>query len=159
MRHFRAVLTAAAITLTTGTMLAAPAQAAPDKVAASNCAYLWNLKAWDGYVTAYDSTDCSQRLGEAKGDDSNWNDAAGPFRSPANDKATSLLNTGSEAGGINNVQFFENAGYDGGTGCVAWGEHYVDDLRDNRFRGNGDAIANNRISSHRWSTGCTNPWT
>ncbi|MCQ4205731.1 hypothetical protein [Streptomyces longispororuber] len=137
-----------------------PAQAAP---AGANCDRLYQQYAangGDGYIRAYDGVDCTQQIGAAQGDDDNWNDASGPFRSPSNDKATSLLNTGTYSGGVNNVQFWENAGPTGHTGCLRRGELYADDLRDNVLAFGASKInANNKISSHRWSSGCTNPLT
>lgn len=94
MRKIRTALAVAAVTVTAGTLLTSPAQAAPDRVAGPNCASLYRSHQNDGYVRAYDAVDCYEQLGAAQGDDGNWNDAAGPFRKLTNDKATSLLNTG-----------------------------------------------------------------
>ncbi|MFE7031832.1 hypothetical protein ACFU9Y_16085 [Streptomyces sp. NPDC057621] len=166
MHKIRAALVAASVTAAAGTLLVGPAQAAPDGVAGPNCDRLYRLytnnpQGGDGYVRAYDAVDCNEQIGAAQGNDDNWNDTAGPFRSPSNDKATSLLNTGTYSGGVNNVQFWENKDAGGHTGCLRRGELYVDDLRDNTLaEDDGSKInANNKISSHSWSSGCSNPLT
>ncbi|NUP19614.1 MAG: hypothetical protein HOZ81_26735 [Streptomyces sp.] len=160
MHKIRVLLAAATVSAAAGALLAGPAQAAQDGVTGTHCDSLYRSYSGDGYVRAYDAVDCYEQLGAAQGDDINWNDVSGPFRSPSNDKATSLLNTGTYAGGVNNVQFWENAGPGGHTGCLRWGELYVDDLRDNALVSGSSVInANNKISAHRWSSGCTNPLT
>ncbi|MFD0310210.1 hypothetical protein [Streptomyces sp. NPDC127119] len=160
MRKIRTALAVAVVTVAAGTLLTGPAQAAPDRVAGPNCASLYRSYQGDGYVRAYDAVDCYEQLGAAQGDDGNWNDASGPFRKPANDKATSLLNTGTYAGGVNNVMFYADASHEGVRGCLAWSELYVDDLRDNVLKlGSTSTNANNVISSHLWTSGCTNPLT
>ncbi|WP_413755109.1 hypothetical protein [Streptomyces sp. MMBL 11-3] len=159
MRIFHVAL-AAAVTAAAGTLLVTPAQATSDSTAATTCSAEYNAHVGDGYVRAYDSTNCNTQIGAAAGDDANWNDVSGPFRSPSNDKATSLLNTGTYAGGVNNVQFWSNSGYGGYTGCLRWGELYVDTLLDNVLVASSGSInANNQISSHAWSSGCSNPLT
>lgn len=161
MRKIRAALAVAFVTAAVGTVLAGPAQAAPDSIAGANCNRLYGIYQDDGYFRAYDAVDCAEQLGAARGDDANWNDGSGPFRSPSNDRATSLLNTGTYSGGINNVMVYSDAGPNGYMGCLAWRELYVDDLRDNTlFNANGLGInANNKISSHHWSSWCINALT
>ncbi|GAA2069287.1 hypothetical protein GCM10009801_18690 [Streptomyces albiaxialis] len=80
----------------------------------------------------------------------------------ANDRATSLLNTGTYAGGVNNVLVTQGANLKGLVGCVARGELYVDDLRNDKLRlGIFSTPANNKISAHTWvpRSGCLNPLT
>ncbi|GAB2879105.1 hypothetical protein GCM10027074_54280 [Streptomyces deserti] len=156
MRKIHAVIAAAAATLAAGTLLAGPAQAAPDGVRGPNCDRLWRTYQNDGNVRAWRDLDCTgELLGVTPGGDSNWHDGSGPFQGSDGDAATSLMNTGTP--GIDNVQFYVHAGYGGGTGCVARAEYYVDSLTDNRF--SDGSAANDAISSHRWSSGCTNYWT
>ncbi|MGI5451660.1 hypothetical protein ACQEWB_00425 [Streptomyces sp. CA-249302] len=127
---------------------------------ATTCRAEYNAHVNDGYIRVYDSTNCNDQIGAAQGDDRNWNDVSGPFRSPSNDKATSLLNTGTYSGGVNNVQFWSDANKTGYTGCLRWGELYVDTLLDNNLVcGSSTINADNKISSHVWSSGCTNPLT
>ena len=158
MHRIRATLATAAVTVAASGLLAAPAQAARDDALGANCDRLYRAYKDDGYFRAYDAVDCAEQLGAARGDDANWNDGSGPFRSPSNDRATSLLNTGTYAGGVNNVMVYSDAGPNGYMGCLKWGELYVDDLRDNTlFNANGLALsANNRISGHHWSSWCIN---
>lgn len=158
MRRIRAFLMVAAVTAAAGTMFAGSAQAAPERVTGANCDALYRTHKDDGYFRAFDAVDCRELLGAASGNDSNWADGTGPFTGSDNDKATSVLNTGTYAGGVNNVLLYQGAqGGSNGVGCLAHGELYVDDLRDNTFT--GGANANNKISRHVWSSSCTNPWT
>ncbi|MFC4496622.1 hypothetical protein ACFPA8_21055 [Streptomyces ovatisporus] len=158
MRTIRAVLMTAAVTLAASTFFAGTAQAAPERVTGANCDSQYRAHKDDGYFRAYDAVDCREELGAAQGDDPNWADGSGAFRGSDNDKATSVLNTGTYSGGINNVLLYQGAqGGSNGVGCLSHGELYVDDLRDNTFT--GGANANNKISRHSWSSSCTNPWT
>jgi hypothetical protein len=155
MRKIRAALVIASVATAMGALLAGPAQAA---VPGENCDRLYGLYQNDGYFRAYDAIDCDELLGASQGNDSNWNDNSGNFRSPSNDKATSLLNTGTYAGGVNTVTVFSDAGYEGFHGCVTRAELYVDDLRDNNlYTANGvPTPANNKVSSHEWTSYCVN---
>jgi hypothetical protein len=155
MRKIRAALATAAIATAAAALLAGPAEAA---VPGDNCDSLYRQYRDDGYFRAYDAVDCAEPLGRSQGNDQNWNDSSGDFRSPSNDKATSLLNTGTYAGGINTVTVFSDAGYQGYHGCVTRDELYVDDLRDNNlYTANGIGVpANNKISSHEWTSYCVN---
>ncbi|MFD9906253.1 hypothetical protein [Streptomyces sp. NPDC059063] len=155
MHRIRVALVAAAMTLTAGTLLTGPAQAAPDDVRGPNCDALWRAHQNDGNVWAYRDLDCHVELGHTPGNDFNWADGSGALTGSDNDAATSLLNTGQA--GVSSVQFYEHAGPAGGTGCVSRGELYVDNLTDNVF--NNGVGANDTISAHRWSSGCVNPWT
>lgn len=160
MHTTRVVLATAMVTAAAGTLLAAPAHATPGNLAATTCRAEYNAHMGDGHMRAYDLANCNTQIGAAAADDPNWNDVSGPFRSPSNDRATSLLNTGTYSGGVNNVQFWSDAQQGGYTGCLRWGELYVDTLFDNNLTlGSSTTNANNRISSHAWSSGCTNPLT
>jgi hypothetical protein len=56
--------------------------------------------------------------------------------------------------------FYADASHEGVRGCLARGELYVDDLRDNVLElDNTSTNANNVISSHLRTSGCTNPLT
>ena len=157
MRRIRAALAAAAVTVAASGLLAGPPRrprTTPGDPTATACTGAYKD---DGYFRAYDAVDCYELLGADQGNDLNWADGAGAFRGSDNDKATSLLNTGTYAGGINNLQIYEAAdGGVGGVGCLSRGELYVDDLRDNTF--SNDHPANNKVSRHIWSGVCTNPW-
>ncbi|MGW3292171.1 hypothetical protein ACWDR3_46945 [Streptomyces sp. NPDC001002] len=157
MRKLHAALTAAAMAVVLGTALPSTAQAAPSGAQGPNCDAQYNAHREDGNMRAYLLTDCYTLLGTASGNDANWGDGSGSFTGADDNFAWSILNTGTYSGGVNNVQFYDYTNYGGGTGCLARGELYVDDLRDNTF-GNG-VRASNAISSHRWSSGCTNRWT
>ncbi|MDL5199316.1 hypothetical protein [Streptomyces sp. ALI-76-A] len=157
MHRIRAALAAAGLAVALGTALPATAEAVPAGAQGPNCDAQYNAHREDGNMRAYLLTDCSNLLGTASGNDANWGDSSGPFTGADNNFAWSILNTGTYSGGVNNVQFYDGVGSTGGTGCLARGELYVDDLRDNVFH-NG-VRASNAISSHRWSSGCTNRWT
>ncbi|MFF0727915.1 hypothetical protein [Streptomyces sp. NPDC004134] len=159
MRKFHAALVGAVMTVTASTMLTGLAEAAPAAPLGPNCDREYHKYKGDGYLRIYDGVDCTEYLDRAATDDFNWGDSAAPVESHANDRATSLLNTGTYAGGIHNIQFWEHKGRVGGTGCLAWEELYISDLRDDDFAGVSTANANQAISSHHWRSSCTNPWT
>ncbi|MBV1939197.1 hypothetical protein [Streptomyces sp. BV286] len=157
MRKIRAALAAVGLAVALGTALPATAQADSAGAQGPNCDAQYNAHREDGNMRAYLLTDCSNLLGTASGNDANWGDNSGPFTAADDNFAWSVLNTGTYSGGVNNVQFYDLANSGGGTGCLARGELYVDDLRDNTFS-NG-VRASNAISSHRWTSGCSNRWT
>ncbi|MEW2574437.1 hypothetical protein [Streptomyces sp. NPDC047070] len=161
MHKIRMALATAATAATACTLLAGPAQAASDTVQVTHCNAWYQDHKEDGFFRAFDAVDCYELLGEASGNDANWADGSGTFRGSDNDAATSLLNTGTYAGGINNVMVFSDAGPNGYMGCMSRGEIFVDDLRDNTlFNANGLAMnANNKISGHEWTSWCYNALT
>ncbi|WP_407564697.1 hypothetical protein [Streptomyces sp. 184] len=161
MRKIHAALAGAVMTVTASTMFAGSAEAGPVAPAASDCASLWQQYAEDGYLRIYDGVDCTQYLDAAAGNDNNWNDNVGPIESHANDRATSLLNTGTYSGGISNIQFWQDANRRGNTGCLARADRYVRDLyNEDLLTPDGEMIrrADNRITSHHWRSSCTNRW-
>jgi hypothetical protein len=166
MRKRHAALAASALTTALGSALllgagsaqAAPAApAAPASALSPACDSVYLNHKGDGNVRAYFWANCDVLLGAAQGDDSDWGNAAGPFQGSDNNNARSLVNTGTFSGGVNDVQFYKNTGTTGPTGCLDWNELYVDNLSDNHF--NDGTAAQDAISSHKWVSGCTWPWT
>ncbi|MDQ1029642.1 hypothetical protein QF035_007224 [Streptomyces umbrinus] len=157
MRKIRAVLAAAGLAVALGTALPATAEADTTGAQGPTCDAEYRAHREDGNMRAYLLDDCMILLGTASGNDAHWGDTTGPFTGADDNFAWSVLNTGTYSGGVNNVQFYNGTNYSGGTGCLARGELYVDDLRDNTF--SDGSRASNAISSHRWSSGCTNRWT
>ncbi|WP_306328549.1 peptidase inhibitor family I36 protein [Streptomyces venezuelae] len=118
--------------------------------ALAGCADFWRAHQGDGNVWAFSGSDCSgDELGHSPTHDSNWGNSTGQFAGDANDRATSLVNTGTQ-GGRDTVAFYRDANYVGGHGCVTWDEKYVDNLNDDTFT--TGTPANNEISSHQWVT-------
>jgi len=100
------------------------------------------------YMYAYSSADCAGFLGKARGNDSNWGDSGGSFQGGDTNKATSILNKGTDV-----VQFFNGTGtgWTGGNTCLSRNEGFASDLSDNDF--SSGVSANDSISSHRWVLG------
>ncbi|WP_328942997.1 hypothetical protein OG259_16640 [Streptomyces sp. NBC_00250] len=117
---------------------------------AAGCDGVWRAHQGDGNMWAFSGSDCSgTELGRSPSWDSNWSNSSGPFQGDDNDRATSLVNTGTQ-GGRDTVAFYLGSGYEGGHGCVTFGEKYVDNLDDDTFT--TGVAANNAISSHQWVT-------
>jgi hypothetical protein len=114
----------------------------------------------NGNMYAWRDLDCTgERLGVTPTHDLNWADGSGPFTGSDNDAASSVMN----AGRTHEVAFYRHANWDhanGGYGCLARGELYADDLRDNYFwesdSGRTNVSMHDNISSHQWVTasGC-----
>ncbi|MFE7587514.1 hypothetical protein ACFU5Y_38815 [Streptomyces gardneri] len=129
---------------------AAQAATAGTAGAQATCSSVWTSHRGDGNVWAFSGSNCSgDELGHTPSWDSNWSNSAGPFTGDDNDRATSLVNTGTQ-GGRDTVAFYLGSGYEGGHGCVTFGEKYVTDLSDDTFT--TGVAANNAISSHQWVT-------
>ncbi|MER6633779.1 hypothetical protein ABT301_37155 [Streptomyces sp. NPDC000987] len=133
-----------------GLAVPATAQAA---TTGANCDAKWPGR--DGYVRAWDGTDCSGTyLGGTQGNDSAWGDTSGAFQGYDENRASSVMNSG-YTGGYDVVAFYFYAGYTGGYGCLSPYEYYVDDLSRNTFTSGYNM--NNNIMSHKWvpSSACS----
>ncbi|MCQ9178106.1 hypothetical protein KMT30_03430 [Streptomyces sp. IBSBF 2953] len=127
-----------------GIALPATAHAGP------GCNANWNSHGRDGNVRAWDGTDCGGTLlGVTPGNDSDWQDAVGPFQGSDGDAASSVMNSG-YVGGKDVVAFYYLKGYDDHAyGCLKPGELFVDDLSRSKFT-DGVHNMNNNIRSHVW---------
>ncbi|MFC9390142.1 hypothetical protein [Streptomyces venezuelae] len=146
------VATAALGLAALGLTVPGTAQAATEGAtgALAGCADVWRAHQGDGNMWAFSGSDCSgTELGHSPSWDSDWSNSSGPFRGDDNDRATSLVNTGTQ-GGRDTVAFYLSSGYEGGHGCVTFGEKYVTNLNDDTFT--SGVAANNAISSHQWVT-------
>ena len=133
---------------------AVPAQAQPNTVQQTACDTIWINNQNDGNMRAWDGLFCTGTLlGVTPGSDSNWANTTGPFRTTDNDRASSVMNTGTVSGGLNAVRFYLHAAGDpggrGGITCLQRTELYADDLRDNTFT--DGIVVNNNISRHDWT--------
>ncbi|MCX4982945.1 peptidase inhibitor family I36 protein [Streptomyces sp. NBC_00572] len=143
-----AVLGLAALGLTLpGTAAQATSEGSTGTMGAG-CDSIWRAHQGDGNMWAFSGSDCTgDELGHTPGEDADWSNSSGEFTGNDNDRATSLVNTGTE-GGRDAVAFYRDARYVGGHGCVSWGEKYVDNLNNDTFT--TETPANNEISSHQW---------
>ncbi|WP_129788023.1 hypothetical protein [Promicromonospora panici] len=136
--------------LAAGTLFPATAQAS------ANCDRAWH-NATSGYFYAYDGGNCYVYLGRANGNDSNWGDSAGGFRSGDTNKASSILHKGTSGMA---VKVYDKTGYTGAYSCIKKSEYYVSALSDDYLTGGGPGTgrvtAQNTISSHKWvnNTAC-----
>ncbi|MET9831234.1 hypothetical protein ABZ078_18475 [Streptomyces sp. NPDC006385] len=111
----------------------------------------------DGMVRAWQLADCSGTyLGGTESYDSDWGNSSGPFQGTDENRATSVMNSGTY-GGNDVVAFYRLTGYQHkeGYGCLKPGELYVDDLSRNKFTAASNGTRynmDNRISSHQWVT-------
>ncbi|MEV8353410.1 hypothetical protein ACFVTT_17990 [Streptomyces niveus] len=141
MRKIPAALTVLAMAALGTVVPASAAHAAP------SCATAYE-DASRTYMYAYSSANCVGFLGKAKGNDLNWGDSGGSFQGGDTNKATSVLNRGTDV-----VQFFNGTGTDwtGGNICLKSSERFASSLADNDF--SSGVSANDAISSHRWVLG------
>ncbi|WP_328491323.1 hypothetical protein OHS59_00170 [Streptomyces sp. NBC_00414] len=151
MRNLAAALTVMAMAAFGTALPVSTAHAA----AAADCYDAWYGEPDAGYMYAYDSANCIGFLGKAKGSDSNWGDSSGSFQGGDTNKATSILNAGTDL----EVQFFNGTStWTGGYICLARSEWFASNLSDDEF--SSGVTVNNAISSHRWVTSptCGNNW-
>jgi len=67
----------------------------------------WRSHGRDGYVRAWEGTDCSGTLlGATPGNDSDWSDDEGPFQWGDQNKAPSVMNSGYSAARTSCPDFF-----------------------------------------------------
>lgn len=144
--------------------LAVPATSAQASVQGAYCNAKWPGR--DGNVRAWADPDCQGTLlGVTQGNDPDWSDNLGPFTSGDENKASSVMNSGT-IGGKDVVAFYYKRGQsdvDGYT-CLAPGEKYADNLQDNRFQkrdGTTVGPVDDNIMSHVWVTAsacASNSW-
>ncbi|GGT18983.1 hypothetical protein ACFFV7_52825 [Nonomuraea spiralis] len=146
-----------------GLALAAIPMSAPSSTAGtameSHCLTMKNRWFPDGNFTAYADTFCYNPIGWGPGDDPNWSDNSGDFRTTDGSSAMSVLNTGWGAE-ADVVAVYDYANYDfaGGYRCLGTGD-WESDLSNFRFvdpNGNPKGPMARAISSHQWvySSGC-----
>jgi hypothetical protein len=120
------------------------------QAASANCDRVWNEETSAGHFYAYDGYNCYVKLGNTSGNDSNWGDSSGGFRSDSN-KASSILNKGTSGMA---VKVYNGTGYTGAYSCIKRSELYVSVLSDDYLTGGvhpSDRVsANHTISSHQW---------
>ncbi|MFD6172128.1 hypothetical protein [Streptomyces coeruleorubidus] len=111
----------------------------------------------DGMVRAWQHPDCEGTyLGGTESWDSDWGNSSGPFQGTDDNRASSVMNSGTY-GGADVVAFYRltDFQYKEGYGCLKPGEKYVDGLSRNNFTTSTDGEQHNmdnRISSHKWVT-------
>jgi hypothetical protein len=120
------------------------------QAASANCDAQWR-SATSGHFYAYDFSHCSTKLGSSSGNDSNWGDSSGGFRTSDTNKASSILHKGTS--GLA-VRVYNGTGYTGQASCIKKSEYYVSNLADDYLTGGGPGsgrvTAYNTISSHKW---------
>lgn len=160
----RKIATAAAVIGLAALGLAVPATSAQASVQGAGCNAKWPGR--DGYVRAWADPDCQGTLlGATTGNDADWSDNIGPFTNGDQNKASSVMNSGT-IGGKDVVAFYMYPGQSdvGGYTCLAPGEKYADNLRDNVFqKRNGTTVGpvDDNIMSHVWVTAsacASNSW-
>ncbi|MEU3511093.1 hypothetical protein ABZ733_25030 [Streptomyces longwoodensis] len=152
MRKFGTI---AAVVGLTALGLAIPATSAQATAQVTGCNAKWPGR--DGYVRAWADPDCQGTLlGATRGNDADWSDNVGPFTNGDQNQASSVMNSGT-IGGKDVVAFYEWPGQSDirGYTCLAPGEKYADDLRDNMFQkrdGTSVGPVDDNIMSHVWVT-------
>jgi hypothetical protein len=135
MRKFRTTMLACALALP---LLAAPTMlttASATPADASGVAADGNYWVWEN------TNEGGARCGWS-GNDADWRTCGAGGNYNMNDKASAFWNNG-YAGSLGDVRVYENIGYGGASTCAP-----------NGTRGNIPWEWNDRISSHKWVTGC-----
>jgi hypothetical protein len=136
--------------LAAGTLFPATAQAS------ANCDTAWR-NATSGYFYAYNGVGCYNSLGKSDGNDANWGNSSGGFRSSDTNTASSILHKGTSGMA---VKVYDKTSYTGAYSCIKKSEYYVSNLSDDYLTGGGPGsgrvTAGNTISSHKWvnNTAC-----
>jgi hypothetical protein len=146
-----AVAIVAGLVAMAGLVLGGPAHADTNAALVPECDEIWINNQNDGNMWAWRDINCSGTLlGVTQGNDDDWADTRDAFKTTDNDEASSVMNTGTYANGVNAVMFFRNTRSEGfgGHTCLKRGELYADNLTDNTFT--DGVVVNDKISAHRW---------